>query len=279
MLSSSSLNQEDELKLKYLINLLQECEMIKHMNMSNLSLVTIAEYSLGYIVSCECGFGEILILPSMETYFETFKCRDCKTGICATIKCNHCIDEENSFSIEPYLKQYDEPYPLISCSKCVDDASIICSNCSFICKGCLDVFCKQYHLTEICPTCDAEYCPKEEWEFSTCIGCNRINCSCCKYILCSYFKTWIDCGEYNACKFCYSSNIMQHYQDPFLYKSCMKITNMLLKKNKKYLSIFIFIPIHIIQMIAMFLNNSSDVCDVSIYNNNNNNNIFNNNYQ
>ena len=187
----------------------------------------------------------------METHFEIYKCRDCENGTCRTYKCNNCIDQENLFSFD--VKKYDEPYPPISCSGCYDDKAPICSNCAFICKGCYDFCCKKYHFTEICPTCDAEFCDKEEWEFSKCIGCNRTNCSFCKYVLCSYFKTWIDCSEYNACKFCYSSTIMQYYKDPIQYMSCMKIINLL--KNKSNLCM----PIYIIQIIAMFLNN----CDVS----------------
>ena len=257
MVSQNKMSRQDELQLRQLMRILKECKMIKQMNISILSVTIIAEFSLGYIAFCECGFGEILILPSMQTYFQTFKCRDCENGICATIKCNHCIDQENLFSVD--LKKYDKAYPPISCSKCVDDdddEAPICSNCSFICKGCLDFFCKQHHLKEICPTCDAQYCDKKEWEFSKCIGCNQQNCSFCKTVLCSYFQTWIDCGEYNGCKFCYSSNIMQYYQDPFQYKSCMKIANML---RNKYSSI----PIHITQIIAMFLNNHSEDYDVS----------------
>ena len=249
-----TLKKEDQLQLKYLMKILQQCPMIKQMNISNLSLVRIAEFTLGYIVSCECVFGEILILPSMETYFQIFKCRDCQIPRCATIRCHQCIDEENLYFDEEEPKQYDKSYPPNSCATCDDDAPI-CSNCLYFCKSCLDYYCKQHHLRDICSTCESEYCPLEEVEFSTCIGCNQTSCSCCKLILCSYFGKWINCVEYNACKLCYSSNIMQHYQDPFRYRSFMKITNML--KNK-YLSM----PIHIIQIIAMFLNNPDD-CDVS----------------
>ena len=250
---SSQQQKQDELQLVHLTKVLKKCELIKQFKISMLAITIIAEFSLGYIASCECGIGEILILPSMNQDFQLFPCRDCKNVKCTSIKCYNCIDEENLYSLDP--KQYDKSYSINSCVRCDDDTPI-CINCSFICKGCLDFFCKKHHLKQICATCDAEYCDQEEWEFSMCIGCDRINCSFCKTVLCSYFQTWIDCDEYNGCRFCYCSNIMKFYEDADQYKSCMKIANRL---NKEYFNQFsIFIPIHIIQIIAMFLNNNSD---------------------
>ena len=248
MLQSQQQKKQDQLALVYLMKVLKECKMIKQFNISMLTVTIIGQFSLGYIASCECRTGEVLILPSMKKDFQSFNCRDCKNGSCTTIKCHNCIDKENLFSLNH--KKYDVTYPPIYCDRCMDDDdnnnAPICSNCSFICKGCLDFYCKQQHLKQICPTCNAQYCDKEEWEFSNCIACNRINCSFCKTVFCFYFQTWIDCSEYNGCKFCYSSNIMQYYEDSDQYKSCMRIVNNI----NKHLSL----PIHIIQIIATFLN-------------------------
>ena len=239
-------DDDDELYKIKLIKILKQCKMVKENNISNLSIQQIAEFSLGYIILCECGIGEILILPSMEKYFEKFDCRDCENG-CLTIKCNNCIDKENYYCFDE-KKKYHLSYPPVSCRKCDDDdKQPICSNCSFICKGCLDWFCKQHHLKQICPTCNAEFCDKQECEFSICIGCNQKICSYCKFVLCSELKIWIDLREYDICRFCFCIDVFKYYPEISEHKSCMEIINML----KKYLKI----PINIIEMIAIFSNN------------------------
>ena len=237
----------NKIQLIELIKILQQCKMVKQCDISNLAITLIGEFSLGCIVSCECKNGEVLILPSMEKNFKKFKCRDCNGGICVTIKCNNCIDEENLFSYPP--KNYQVPYPAVSCIICSfsDDTCSICPNCSFICKGCLDFYCKRYHLKQICPTCGSEYCDKEEWDFSVCIDCNQIICTFCKSVLCPDFGKRIDCGElYDVCRSCYSVNISKYYPETATYKSCIKIINIL----KEYLSI----PRNIIEIIAIFVN-------------------------
>ena len=231
-----------------LTKILKQCKMIKQNDISNLSISIIAQFSLGYIVLCECGIGEVLILPSMEKHFEKFQCRDCQNE-CLSIRCKNCIDEENLFNFNP--KMYDTSYPPETCKKCyylrdAQQQQPICLNCSFICKGCLDYFCKQYHLKQICPTCSAEFCDKREWKFSVCIGCNKKICSNCKSVLCSEFG-WIYLEDYDVCRYCYSSDILKCYPEIEDYKSCMEIIKLL----NKYLEC---LPIKIIEKIALFAN-------------------------
>lgn len=168
-----------------LFKTLKSC--IKSDIVENEIIQLITEYSIGWIKLCECGNGEVLIIPSsFENPEIPLKFSHCKCKLFIHF-CDNCDKGKNNV-IWIYMKMhfkfpwrthynswwiYHKPISEThgtkeprnnACIECFEDdehwydRSELCLKCTFKCSGCGNTFCRQNHINYLCSDCNTYYC-------------------------------------------------------------------------------------------------------------------------